>query len=82
MWSVLFLRISLGSMLSVLADCCKGGPNLHVHFSLAPLNVYLICIFMCRGHLSDSDVKVLSCSLFDKGRRVLPETVCYRRSDP
>lgn len=33
MWSVLFLRMSLGSMLSVLADCCTGGPNLHVHFS-------------------------------------------------
>lgn len=33
-WSVLFLRVSLGSMLSVLADCCKGGPNLHAHFSL------------------------------------------------
>lgn len=28
------LRMSLGSMLSVLADCCNGGPNLHVHFSL------------------------------------------------
>lgn len=22
-----------GSMLSILVDCCKGGPNLHAHLS-------------------------------------------------
>ena len=52
LWSVLFLRMSVGSMLPALGDRCKRGPNLHAHSSPAPLNVYLRCIFMYRGHLS------------------------------